>query len=248
MQAKAHLAVIADEGLSIAGNDSAAAFVARAKSSAASSGAAPKPIAAPAREPSREMVMEGGDKKFYLGQHRSETYSEVAKKIEFIQLAQSDLSMQNQDFLTWFNRYYTMQDGSVQARASLGLPEGAYVPRPRKTGIWKIPPNPPLAQKCALCKDFTHAGSTMNYIRSTCRDCGHVEQKPREVTYAHDPTTCRHEVVDRRGSSRSVSRTFCKQCGTCIDEVPGEFHAQRRAAASKVLEATSNARSYPKCI
>ena len=135
----------------------------------------------------------------------------------------------------------TIQDGSVQARASLGLPEGAYVPRPRKTGIRKTPPNPPLAQKRALCKDFTHAGSTMNYIRSTCRDCGHVEQKPREVTYTHDPSTCRHEVVDRRGSSRSISRTFCKQCGTFIDEVPGEFHAQRRAAASKVLDATSNA-------
>ena len=81
----------------------------------------------------------------------------------------------------------------------------------------------------------------MNYIRSTCRDCGHVEQKPCEVTYTHDPATCRHEVVDRRGSSRSIARTFCKQCGTFIDEVPGEFHAQRRAAASKVLDATSNA-------
>ena len=33
-----------------------------------------------------------------MGQHRNETYSEVAK-VEFIQLmAQSDLSMQNQDF------------------------------------------------------------------------------------------------------------------------------------------------------
>ena len=117
---KAHLAVIADEGLSIcAGNDTAAAFVARAKSSAASSAAAAKPVAAPSHEP-RAMVMEGGDKKFYLGQHRNETYAEVAKKIEFIQwlMAQSDLSMQNKDFLTWFNRYYTIQDGSVQARAS----------------------------------------------------------------------------------------------------------------------------------
>ena len=117
---KAHLAVIADEGLSIpAANDCAAAFVARAKSSAASSAADPKPTAAPAREP-REMVMEGGDKKFYLGQHRNETYSEVAKKVEFVQwlMARSDLSMQNQDFLTWINnRYYTIQDGSVQARA-----------------------------------------------------------------------------------------------------------------------------------
>ena len=44
-------------------------------------------------------------------------------------------------------------------------------------------------------------------------------------------------MVDRRGSSRSVSRTFRQQCGTFIDEVPGELHAQRRA----VLGATSNA-------
>ena len=29
--------------------------------------------------------MEGGDKKLYLGQHRNETYSEAAKKVEFIQ-------------------------------------------------------------------------------------------------------------------------------------------------------------------
>ena len=95
---KAHLAIIADEGLSIpAGNLSSAAPPAA------------KPIAAPSHEP-RAMVMEGGDKKFYLGQHRNEPYSEVAKKIEFIQwlMAQSDLSIQNKDFLTWFNRYYTI--------------------------------------------------------------------------------------------------------------------------------------------
>ena len=108
---------------------------------------------------------------------------------------------------------------------------------PRKRGTL---PNPPLAQKCTLCKDFTHAGSSMSFIRSTCRDCGHVEPKPREVTYTHDPSTCRHEVVDRRGSLRSVSRTFCTQCGTFIDEVSGEFHAQRRAAAARVLDAASN--------
>ena len=40
---------------------------------------------------------------------------------------------------------------------------------------------------------------------------------------------------------RPISRIFCKQCGTFIDEVPQEFHAQRRAAAARVLDATSNA-------
>ena len=39
----------------------------------------------------------------------------------------------------------------------------------------------------------------MNFIRITCRDCGHVEQNPREVTYTPDPSTCRREVIDRRG-------------------------------------------------
>ena len=208
---KAHLAIIADEGLSIpAGHESAAAFIVRPKSAAA------KPLAARSaaavHEP-RDMVMEGSDKKFCMGQHRNEIYSELAKKVEFLNwlMAQAlcDLSMQNQDFPTWFNKYYTTQDGSVHVRSSVGLPEGAYVPRPRKTGIRKTPPNPPLAQTCTLCRDFTHAGSTMNFIRSTCRDCGHVEQKPREVTYTHDP-----------------------QCGTVIGEVQEEF----RAATSNALD------------
>ena len=64
-----------------AGNESAAAFMVRLKSAAA------KPLAARSsaavHEP-RDMVMEGGDKKFYMGQRRNETYSEVAKKVEFI--------------------------------------------------------------------------------------------------------------------------------------------------------------------
>ena len=51
---KAHLAIIADEGLSIpAANESAAAFVVRAKSAAA------KPIATPSYEPKE--VLYGSD-------------------------------------------------------------------------------------------------------------------------------------------------------------------------------------------
>ena len=74
--------MIADEGLKIpAGNESAAAFMVRPNSAAAKSVAARSSAAV--HEP-RDMVMEGGDKKFYMGQRRNETYSEVAKKVEFI--------------------------------------------------------------------------------------------------------------------------------------------------------------------
>ena len=111
---KANLAVIADEGLSIPAENESAAFMVRPKSAAAKSVA--RRSSAAVHEP-RDMVMEGGDKKFYMGQHRNETYSEVAKKVEFIQwlMAQSDLS----DFLAWFNRYYTIQEGSLHVRSSL---------------------------------------------------------------------------------------------------------------------------------
>ena len=128
---KADLAVIA---FSIpAGNKSAAAFMVRLKSAPTKPLAARSPAAV--HEP-RDMVMEGGDKKFYMGQHRNETYSEVARKVEFIQwlMAQSDVSMQNLPY--W--------------RSSLGLPQRTYVPRPQKTGIRKTPPNPPFAQKCTV--------------------------------------------------------------------------------------------------
>ena len=69
---KAHLAVLADEGLSIpAQNESAAAVMVRPKSAAA------KPLAARSsaavHEP-RDTVMEGGDKTPYMGQRRNETY------------------------------------------------------------------------------------------------------------------------------------------------------------------------------
>ena len=80
----------------------------------------------------------------------------------------------------------------------------------------------------------------MHYVRMTCRDCGHMTQKKREETRTHDPETCPHTVLDRRGSSRSVSRTFCRQCGTFVDEVPAEFQKQRRDAATSVLSASAD--------
>ena len=67
-----------------------------------------------------------------------------------------------------------------------------------------------------------------------------MTQKKREETRTHDPETCPHTVLDRRGSSRSVSRTFCRQCGTFVDEVPAEFQKQRCDAATSALNASAD--------
>ena len=105
------------------------------------------------------------------------------------------------------------------------LYQGAYKARPRKMGNKKIPSNPPLAQKCTLCKDFPYAGNTVNFIRNSYRDCGQIEQRPHEKTYTYDPMTCKHEVVDHRENSRSISRIFSRQWGIFMDEESREFYA-----------------------
>ena len=134
------------------------------------------------------------------------------------------------DFLVWFNKYYTIMEGQDnkpyrETRAAVGIPEGTYNPRPRGRAPKKIPPNPPK-DRCANCTDFTYAGSSANFVRKTCRDCGHVSQEKRE---------------HHRGSSRTTSRTFCRMCGTFVDEVPQDFHRERKAVSEKLLEATEQA-------
>ena len=194
--------------------------------------------------PPGPMEMAGGDRKFYLGQRKRKTFEQVSHDTAYVRWAksQADPSNQLKDFLTWFDRYYLLTDGdsTAELRASLGIPPGTYEPRPKKKGPAKKPPNPPLEEKCRNCKDFTYSGSSVHYVRVTCRDCGHMTQKKREETRTHDPETCPHTVLDRRGSSRSVSRTFCRQCGTFVDEVPAEFQKQRRDAATSVLNASAD--------
>ena len=58
-------------------------------------------------------------------------------------------------------------------------------PRPRGKGLKKVPPNPPK-DRCANCTDFSYAGSSANFVRKTCRDCGNVSQERREHVYTVD--------------------------------------------------------------
>ena len=198
-------------------------------------------------QPSSSMQMEGGDRRFSHGQHKGMTFEEVSRKAEFVKwaLLQPSPPTHLRDFLVWFNKYYTIMEGQDnkpyrETRASVSIPEGTYNPRPRGRAPKKTPPNPPK-DRCANCTDFTYAGSSANFVRKTCRDCGHVSQEKREHVYTIDPSVCPHEATDHRGSSRTTSRTFCRMCGTFVDEVPQDFHRERKAVSEKLLEATEQA-------
>ena len=118
---------------------------------------------------------------------------------------------------------------------ALNIPDKTYNPRPRGKGAKRqTPPNPPT-DRCTNCADFSYQGSSG---KLRFRDCGHVSQDKREHVYTVIPAVCSHEATDHRGSSRSRSRTFCRMCGTFVDEVPQEFHRERKAVSERMLEAT----------
>ena len=64
-------------------------------------------------------------------------------------------------------------------------------------------------------------------MRKTCRDCGRVTQTPKNPTYTQDPATCNHAVTDKRGSTKSTSRTH-------VDEMPRD-EGQRREALGRAV-------------
>ena len=115
------------------------------------------------------------------------------------------------------------------------------LPKPKSKSIAKKkPPNPPLAQKCTVPTDFPQQGSTAYAIKKTCSDCGHSTVERREDIWEYPFQDCPHEQVDHRGCSKSTFRTFCKQCGCFINEIPIQARRQRVAVALRVEETTES--------
>ena len=112
------------------------------------------------------------------------------------------------DFLTWVTTYYEVsQDGDVSLREHplTDVPVEAI----RRTGDKSAkgkPPNPPLEESCRRCTRFTFQGSNAYVENKTCLDCGKNERKKKESKPSADPAKCKHEVTDRRGSSKTTSR------------------------------------------
>ena len=70
--------------------------------------------------------------------------------------------------------------------------------------------------------------------KKTCRDGGNVTKISKNPTYTHDPETCTHAVTDKRGSTKSTSRTFCLLCGTHVDEMPRD-EGQRKETLGRAV-------------
>ena len=183
----------------------------------------------------------GSDHIFTFGQHRDCTYHEVLHQYPGYYVwgrNEPGTSRILNEFLVLVDMYYDVDHGTQQVTPK-PVPEDvqprpAPVPGPRHKTAMKKPPNPPVEISGHVCKDFSLLGSNAYVMRKTCRDCGRVTQTPKNPTYTQDPATCNHAVTEKRGSTKSTSRTFCLLCGTHVDEMPRD-EGQRREALGRAV-------------
>jgi len=182
----------------------------------------------------------GSDTVFPSGEFKGKTYWFVLdKKTDHYHWASklTNRSKVLDDYVKYVDQYFRVDGPTVILRDTpIQPPPIAAGSRGPKPSAKKVPPNPPL-QKCAVCKDFSHRGSTAYTIRSTCLDCGHATTERRNEVPRITFEDCPHSDVDHRGSSRTVHRTYCKMCQDFIDEMPQEQHQRRVQIAKSVEEA-----------
>ena len=206
-----------------------------------------KPTSRPKNAPETEAVSPDLDvmmrpdlssKVFTTGQFKGMTFWTVLhRQTGFYKWAKTT-GAKNQyalEFVRWVDMYFEIQGDMIFMRrdpnfeVSSGSGERLSAP--------KVPPNPPLPNKCRECKSFSKRGSTAYTIRMTCLECGHATTSRRDDQAKYTPENCPHTEVDHRGSSRSTHRTFCKLCLTFVDEKPMVVHRERVEIAKKVESA-----------
>ena len=182
----------------------------------------------------------GGDRKFYLGEHRGKTCQWVLdNRPDYIQWARQQVNPSQglTHVMTWVEQNFIVEGDSVVIRAAVNQPPGEYQPRPRGRAAPRKPPHPPLPERCAGgCSDYSYAGSTAYTVRMTCRTCGHSTTARRNENFTHTPDNCPHTITDKRESSKTTSRTYRRQCGSFIDETTMQFHKERGVAIGKRIE------------
>ena len=103
-------------------------------------------------------------------------------------------------------------------------------------------PRAPAPDPLGPCRDgcdpatISKVGSNAQFTRETCLVCGHVRKTPK-TTRKFSPSACTREHVDHRGSSKTVHRTFCLDCETCVNEVPQSEHRRSLDIARDVENA-----------
>ena len=193
----------------------------------------------------------GSDIKMPAGSYRGKTYWTLLHRTDYYKngIEKGYKSKVFLDFCDWVHEYYHVNDQWVpilktdmtlrdvpaaSSSSSVARPAGGPKGAPKK------PPNPPLPQKCSSgCKEFSMQGSTGYTIRKTCRVCGWhtTDRRDREFEFKYEDCPHENEKTNNLCSSKTLSRTYCLQCGNFINQEPQEDRKVKKSLATAIMEA-----------
>ena len=96
------------------------------------SGGPPAPLQRPPRGVPMDGAVGGGDRKFYLGEHRGKTYQWVLdNRPDYIHWARQQVNPSQglTHVMTWVEQNFIVEGDSVVLRAAVNQPPGEYQPR-----------------------------------------------------------------------------------------------------------------------
>ena len=173
----------------------------------------------------------GSDTKMPAGSYRGKTYWTLLHRMDYYKNVHEYYHV-NDQWIPILKTDMTLRDIPAASSSSVARPTGEPKGAPKK------PPNPPLPEKCINgCKEFSMQGSTGYTVRKTCRVCGWhtTDRRDREFEFRYED--CPHERTNNLGSSKTLSRTYCLQCGNFINEEPQEDRKKKKDLATAIMEA-----------
>lgn len=73
------------------------------------------------------------------------------------------------------------------------------------------------------------------------RSVGTLEKTRKNTQKLYDYDTCPHEITDKRGSSKNMSRIYCLQCQEFISEMPQEHRRDREKLGQSIARSSDDA-------
>ena len=213
----------------------------------------------------------GSDTKFTFGQYKGWTYNNVLQRqpgyaVWALRLPEPSPNLKL--FIDWVNQHYDYDltenehifrlkgtgSGATSAASASAAAQSTRVPAPgtqgkRRSKLSELRKDPDGPCRDGCDKDRgTFAGSNVHIRKFTCYKCGHSQQQSRECVEPSDPALCQHTNTDHRGSTKTVHKTFCKDCQTVVEEMSQDAWKERQelgrmAAASSHHTAHVTARA-----
>ncbi len=186
--------------------------------------------------------LKGHDTICRFPQYRGFTFREIVlRDLEFtiwvMDTTQNHRALELRQFQAWINHFLKRTlDGLKIRNVDERAPPSFPLEAPMGTTLVR-PQNPQCSGGC----DWSYAGSNAYVEQKTCKKCGFREKNKKDAQRAAYRTeNCPHDMTDKRGSSKKMSRVFCLQCQTFISEMPQAAARERKTAAEKVAQGTED--------